>query len=47
MVIIGIPSRVELVLFYIVSIELVLVYLFSIEMVVCIIFVKLVSGILE
>ena len=47
MVIIGIPSRIELVLVYLVSIEMVLVSLVSIELAVCILLVKFVSGILE
>ena len=47
LVIIGIPSRIELVLVYLVSIELILVFLVSIELVVWFVLVKLVSGILE
>ena len=47
LVIIGIPSRIELVLVYLVSIELVLVFLVSIELVFWIVLVIFVSGILE
>ena len=47
LIIIGILSIIELVLVYLVSIELVLVLLVYIELVVWVVFVKLVSGILE
>ena len=47
LVIIGIPSRIELVIVYMVYIELVLVLMFFIELFVWIVLVKMVSGILE